>query len=183
VPLRKGAGLVAASRQRLHHAGQFGAQGCKRGGVRRALRADHEIDRGEGTEQVAAQDLTQAPAQPIAGDGGRLVPRNDEPETGVARCIVTPDQIEVLGPAPATGVPAGRELRAARDPSAARKPLARLPAPVFGWNTDDETLAALLAPARQRRATPNGFHPRAKSMFIDASPISRPICRTHKFLV
>jgi len=89
----------------------------------------------------------------------------------------------VLRAPPAPRLRAGYELRAARDPHAARVPLARLPAPVFGWNADDELLAALLAPAGQRGAAPNGFHPRAKSMFIDASPISRPICRTHNFLV
>jgi hypothetical protein len=109
--------------------------------------------------------------------------RNDESETGVTRIIVTPDQIEVSSAPPVPRLRAGYELRAARDPRAARVPLARLPAPVFGWNTDDETLAALLAPAGQCRAAPNGFHPRAKSVFIDASPISRPIRRTHEFLV
>jgi len=109
--------------------------------------------------------------------------RNDEPESRVTGGIVTPDQIEMLRAPTPSCFPAGREFRAARDTDAARVPLARLPAPVFGWNTDDETLAALLAPAGQCGAAPNGFHPRAKSMFIDASPISRPICRTHNFLV
>src|SRR6185369_2195463 len=109
--------------------------------------------------------------------------RNDEPESRVTGGIVTPDQIEVRCAPAASRFPAGRELRAARNADAARVPLARLPAPVFGWNTDDETLAALLAAARQGGAAPNGFHPRAESMFIDASPISRPICRTHNFLV
>jgi hypothetical protein len=111
------------------------------------------------------------------------MPGNDESETGVTRFIVTPGQIEVLSAPPASRLCAGYELRAARDPHAARVPLARLPAPVFGWNTDDETLAALLAPAGQCGAAPNGFHPRAESVLIDAFPISRPIRRTHKFLV
>jgi hypothetical protein len=82
--------------------------------------------------------------------GGRLMARDDESETRVTRRTVTPDQIEMLG-APTVApsrFPAGGELRAARDADAARVPLARLPAPVFGWNTDDELLAALLAPAR-----------------------------------
>jgi len=109
--------------------------------------------------------------------------RNDESETRVTRRIVTPDQIEMLGAPPAARFPAGCELRAARDANAARVPLARLPAPVFGWNADDETLATLLAPARQCGAAPNGFHPRAETMLIGAPPIARPIRRTHKFLV
>ena len=72
---------------------------------------------------------------------------DDETETRVTSGIVTPRQIEVLRAPAAAGFPAGRELRAARDADAARVPLARLPAPVFGWNTDDELLAAFLAPA------------------------------------
>src|SRR6266511_3947697 len=116
--------------------------------------------------------------------------RNDETESRVTRNAVTPGQIEMrrastVTPTPVTPpcVPAGGELRAARDAHAARVPLARLPAPVFGWSTDGETLATLLAPAGQRGAAPHGFHPRAKSMLIDTPPISRPIRRTHKFLV
>ena len=111
--------------------------------------------------------------------------RDDESQTRVTRITVTPNQIEMLS-APTVAprcIPARGELRAARDAHATRVPLARLPAPVFGWNTDDETLATLLAPAGQRGAAPDVFHPRAKSMLIDAPPISRPICRTHKFLV
>jgi len=107
----------------------------------------------------------------------------DEPETRVTQIAVTPGQIEMLCALAATRVPAGRELRAARDAYAARVPLARLPAPVFGWNTDGETLATLLAPAGQCGAAPDRFHPRAKSVFIDAPPIARPVRRTHKFLV
>jgi hypothetical protein len=113
--------------------------------------------------------------------------RNDEPESRVTQIGVMPGQIEMLRaatmttPTP-TGFPAGGELRAARDTDPARVPLARLPAPVFGWNANDELLAALLAPAGQCGAAPNGFHPRAKSMLIDAPPIPRPICRTHIFL-
>src|SRR6266446_10444297 len=109
---------------------------------------------------------------------------HDESQTRVTRVTVTPGQIEMQS-APSLAprcVPAGRELRAARDAHAARVPLARLPAPVFGWSTDDETLATLLAPAGQCGAAPNSFHPRAKSMLIDAPPIARPIRRTHKFL-
>jgi len=108
--------------------------------------------------------------------------RNDETETRVTQISVTPGQIEMLRAPAATCFPAGSEIRAARDAHAARVPLARLPAPVFGWNADDELLAALLAPAGERGAAPNGFHPRAKSMLIDAPPIARPIRRTHKFL-
>jgi len=107
---------------------------------------------------------------------------DDETETRMTSGIVTPRQIEVLRAPPAAGFPAGRELRAARDAYAARVPLARLPAPVFGWSRDGETLATLLAPAGQRGAAPDVFHPRAKSMLINAPPISRPICRTHDFL-
>ena len=109
--------------------------------------------------------------------------RNDETETRVTQITVTPGQIEMLRAPAATCFPAGCEIRAARDTDAARVPLARLPAPVFGWNTDGETLATLLAPAGECGAAPDGFHPRAKSMLIDAPPISRPIRRTHKFLV
>ena len=109
--------------------------------------------------------------------------RNDESETGVTRIIVTPDQIEVSSAPPVPRLRAGYELRAARDPHAARVPLARLPAPVFGWNTDDETLAALLAPAGQRGTPPLCFHPRAEAMLVDALSIARLIRRTHRFLV
>ena len=110
--------------------------------------------------------------------------RDDESETRVTRITVTPGQIEMRGTTAATHprFPAGGELRAARDAYAARVSLARLPAPVFGWNTDDELLAAFLAPAGQRGTAPNCFHPRPKPMLIDASPISRPIRRTHEFL-
>src|SRR5881396_2659051 len=107
---------------------------------------------------------------------------HDQSETRVAQVTVTPGEIEMRRTPAATRIPAGHELRAARETGAARIPLARLPAPVFGWNTDDELLAALLAPAGQRGTAPNCFHPRAKPMLIDASPISRPIRRTHKFL-
>src|SRR2546422_5048303 len=80
---------------------------------------------------------------------------HDESQTRVTRVTVTPGQIEMLS-APSLAprcVPAGRELRAARDAHAARIPLARLPAPVFGWNTDDEPLATLLAAAGDRKST------------------------------
>ena len=111
--------------------------------------------------------------------------RDDESQARVTRITVTPNQIEMLS-APTVAprcIPARGELRAARDAHAARVPLARLPAPVFGWNTDDETLAAFFPAAGKRGATPNVFHPRPKTMFIYAPPVSRPICRTHKFLV
>lgn len=170
------------SRQRLHHVRQFGAQYCKRGGVRRPLRADHQIDRREDTQQVASENLTQPAPQAIARHRRRLMTRHDEAKPRVTGGVVTPDQIEMTRTPPAACFPAGRELRTARDSHAARVPLARLPAPVFGWSADGETLAALLAAARQRSAAPNVFHPRAKSVFIDAPPISRPICRTHDFL-
>src|SRR6266705_3910479 len=107
--------------------------------------------------------------------------RHDESEARVTQTAVTPSQIEMRRAPAATCVPAGGELRAARDPHAARIPLARLPAPVFGWSTNGETLATLLAPARQCRAAPDRFHPRAESMLIDAPPIARPVRRTHKF--
>ena len=107
---------------------------------------------------------------------------DDETETRMTSGIVTPRQIEVLRAPAAAGFPAGRELRTARDAYAARVPLARLPAPVFGWSRDGETLATLLAPAGQCGAAPHRFHPRAKSMLIDTPPIPRPICRTHFFL-
>src|SRR6266480_4160637 len=107
--------------------------------------------------------------------------RHDESETRVTQTAVTPGEIEMRRAPAATCVPAGGELRAARDPHAARIPLARLPAPVFGWRTNGETLATLLAPARQGGAAPNSFHPCAKSMLIDAPPFARPICRAHKF--
>src|SRR5207247_3167666 len=112
-----------------------------------------------------------------------LMAWDDETKTRMTSSIVTPRQIEVLRAPPAAGFPAGRELRAARDAYAVRVPLARLPAPVFGWRRDGETLATLLAPAGQRGAAPDRFHPRAKSVFIDAPPIARPVRRTHKFLV
>ena len=138
-------------------------------------------------QHVASQDLTQPPPQAIPRHGGRLMERNDETESRVTQSSVTPGQIEMLGAATMTTstptcVPAGGELRAACDAYAARVPLARLPAPVFGWNADDELLAALLAPAGQCGAAPNRFHPRAKSMLIDAPPIPRPIGRTHNSL-
>src|SRR5256885_17087014 len=90
---------------------------------------------------------------------------HDESQTRVTRVTVTPGQIEMLS-APSLAphcVPAGRELRAARDANAARIPLTRLPAPVFGWNADDETLATLLAAAGRRTAAPDRFYPRAKT--------------------
>src|SRR5438477_12149612 len=110
--------------------------------------------------------------------------RDDESQARVTRITVTPNQIEMLSASTVAPrcIPAGGELRAARDTHAARVPLARLPAPVFGWNADDELLAALLAPAGQSGAAPNGFHSRAESMLIDAPPIPRPICRTHNSL-
>src|SRR5437016_11798912 len=107
--------------------------------------------------------------------------RHDESEARMTQTAVTPGEIQMRRAPAATCVPAGGEFRAARDPHAARVPLARLPAPVFGWRTNGETLATLLAPAGQRRAAPHGFHPRAKSMPIDAPPIARPVRRTHKF--
>ena len=108
---------------------------------------------------------------------------HDESETRVTHHTVTPGQIEMLRAPPATRLPAGGELRAARDADAARVPLARLPAPVFGWNTDGETLATLLAPAGQRGTPPLRFHPRAEAMLVDAFSIARLIRRTHRFLV
>ena len=169
------------SRQRLHRAGQFGAQGRKGGAVGGPLGADDEIDGRKYPQHVAAQDFTQPPAQAIAQGGRRLMTWHDQSQPRMTRCIVTPDQIEMASVPARTCFPAGRELRAARDTHAARVPLARLPAPVFGWNADGETLATLLAATGQRRAAPDGFHPRAKSMLIDAPPIARSICRTHKF--
>src|SRR5438034_4098357 len=106
---------------------------------------------------------------------------HDESETRVTQTAVTPGEIEMRRAPAATCVPAGGELRAARDPHAARIPLARLPAPVFGWRTNGEALATLLAPERQGGAAPNSFHAFAKSMLITAPPIARPICRIHKF--
>jgi len=110
---------------------------------------------------------------------------HDESQTRMTRVTVMPGEIEMLS-APSLAprcVPAGGEFRAARDAHAAWVPLARLPAPVFGWNTDDETLATFFTAAGQRSAAPDVFHPRAETMFIYAPPVSRPICRTHKFLV
>ncbi len=170
------------SRQRLRRSGQFGAEDRKGGAIGGSLGADDEIDRRKNSQHVAPQDFTQSPAQPIACDGGRLMTRHDQSQPRMTRSIVTPDQIQMPSVPTRACFPAGRELRAACDARAARKPLARLPTPVLGWSTDGETLATLLATARQCGAAPNSFHPRAKSMFIDASPISRPIRRTHKFL-
>jgi len=111
--------------------------------------------------------------------------RDDESQARVTRITVTPNQIEMLSTSTVAPrcIPAGGELRAARDAHAARVPLARLPAPVFGWNTDDEALATFFPAAGKSGAAPNGFHARAETMFIYAPPVSRPIRRTHKFLV
>src|SRR5881296_3750335 len=108
--------------------------------------------------------------------------RNDESETRVTQGAVTPGQIEMLCAPAAPSRPAGSELRAARDAHAARIPLARLPAPVFGWNTDDEPLATLLAAAGQRSAAPDGFHTNAISMLNNAAPISWPIASSHSII-
>src|SRR5260370_4665554 len=105
------------------------------------------------------------------------MPRHDESQTRVTRVTVTPDQIEMLR-APSLAprcVPAGGELRAARDADAARVPLARLPAPVFGWSTDDETLATLFTPAGQPCPPPDVFAPRAKALLSCAPPLARPL--------
>jgi hypothetical protein len=170
------------SRQPLYRAGQFGAQDRKGGAIGGPLGAYDEIDGRKYPQHIAPQNFTQSPAQAIATCGGGLMARHDQSQPRMTRGTLTPDQIEMPRVPARACFPAGRELRAARDAHAARKPLARLPTPVFGWNADDELLAALLAPPRQRGAAPNGFHPRAKSMFIDAPPIARPICRSHSFL-
>jgi len=54
------------SRQRPRGIRQFGAEYCKRGCIRGALRADHEIDGRQIVEHIAPEDLTQAPAEAIA---------------------------------------------------------------------------------------------------------------------
>src|SRR5260370_36832494 len=97
---------------------------------------------------------------------------HDESQTRMTRVTVTPGQIEMLS-APSLAprcVPAGGEFRAARDAHAARVPLARLPAPVFGWNTDDETLATFFTAAGTPSAAPNGFPLPAGNRVICAPP-------------
>ncbi|HYX80928.1 MAG TPA: hypothetical protein VE714_00950, partial [Gemmatimonadales bacterium] len=100
-------------------------QHCKRGGICRALRANHQIDGRQPAHHIPSENLTQPAAQAIATGSRRLMPRHDEAEPWMTGTIVTPDQIEMSCVPPAPGFPAGRELRAAREAYAARVPLAR----------------------------------------------------------
>jgi hypothetical protein len=134
-------------------------------------------------ERMTAQHFAQPTTDAIAGNGAELKSGNDDGDARVRHVVGTPCQFEMRALQPPAFFPAGRELRAARStqPRATRQPLARLATPVFGRQPDREALAALLATPREHRASPNIFHPRAESVFVDATPIARPICRTHLF--
>ena len=161
---------------------QFGAQGCKRGGICRAFRAHDQIHGREAGEHVASQDLPHAAPQLIAGHCGGLEAWNDDSCSWMARLIEAPGQVEVRGAQALPLLPAGGELRAPRQAEASRVPLARLPTPVLGGQPDGEALAPLLPAAGQDRAAPFVFHARAEAVLIDAPPIARLIRRAHTFL-
>jgi outer membrane murein-binding lipoprotein Lpp len=150
-----------------------------------AFRANHEIDRRQSAQHVASQNLAQPASQPVTRHRGRLMARHDESEPRVTRIIVTPGQIEVLRAATVAPAPTAPHRLSRHEPNRAwyehgAGPLARLPAPMF----DGIRTVRRCDPARRRDcgAAPRSFHPRAKSVLIDAPPIAQPIRRTHRFL-
>src|SRR5437660_6150362 len=101
------------------------AQHCKGGGVGVAFRAHDEIDRGQRRERVASENLPYTAPQTIAGHRGELEAGDDDARPRVARSIGAPGDIEVRSTQPAPLIPAGGEVRAARQTHAAREPFVR----------------------------------------------------------
>src|SRR5205823_12209401 len=94
-------------------------------GVGGPLRAHHDIDRGQGRERVASENLSYAAPQAIAGHRGELEAGDHDARTWVAGSIRAPGDIEVRSTQPAPLIPAGGEVRAAREAHAAREPVNR----------------------------------------------------------
>lgn len=122
---RRAAANAPRSRDASHDAGQFGAQVRKGSRVRDPLRAHHEIDRGQGRERVASENLSYAAPQAIAGHRGELEAGDDDARPRVTRSIRAPGDIEVRSTQPAPLIPAGGEIRAARETHAARERFTR----------------------------------------------------------
>src|SRR3989442_9518354 len=177
---RPGAASDAVSPDAPHAGGQFGAQDCKRGVVRAALRPYDDVHRRQCRECVASHDLSQPAAQAVARHGAELEARHDDADAGVVLRVGAPSDVEVCGARAAARFPAGVEIRTARESHAARIPLARSATPVLGGQADGEALAPLLPPAGQDRAPPYPLPSRPESVLIDAAPVARAITRTHK---
>ena len=83
------------------HRGNIGAQRVERGGVRFAARANDDVERrvrAQRGQQTETRELAQATLEPVAIDGGVLMARHDDPDTGKGeRGSLDPD-IEVCGP-------------------------------------------------------------------------------------
>src|SRR3989442_5019151 len=102
--------------------------------------------------------------------------RDDESESRVTQIAVTPGQIKMLGATPAASagsrVPAGGELRAARDAHAARVPFARYRLRCLDGVRTVRRLRPFLRRRESVAPAPTGFI-RAPQPFLMAR---RPIC-------
>src|SRR5437016_3783637 len=76
-------------------------------------------------EHDASENLPYAAPQTIAGHRAELEAGDDDPRPRVAQSIRAPGDIEVRSTPPAPLIPAGGEVRAARQTHAAREPFAR----------------------------------------------------------
>lgn len=129
--------------------GQSGAQLCKVGGIGRSSCPHHDVDGGEGREELASQDFPHPAPQTIAGHRGLPESGNDDPRPRVALRVWTPRHLEVAHAHPAPGFPTLYEISPAWQPRARRVPLARQPLQCF----DGSCTVRRLRPFLRRRAS------------------------------
>src|SRR6476469_7238427 len=85
------------------------AERIERRGIGLAPGPDHQIPRGLRRPDLAAPDLPEPPPQTIAGHRAGLEPGYDQSHARMARCVVNPDHVEMLGPAAPAGVQAATD--------------------------------------------------------------------------
>ena len=99
----------------------LGLQRLEAGGVGFAASPDDQVPRRLPLLDLPAPDFPQAPPQTIAGHRAGLESGNDQSHARMARCVVDPDHVEMLGPAAPAGVQAATDVGRPREPVGPRE--------------------------------------------------------------
>jgi len=142
---------------------ELGTQGIEVGGVGLPPGPNHQIPGGLPLLDLLPPDLPQPPAQTIAGHRGGLELGDDQSHPWLARLVVHPDYIQVLGAAAAAMRQAAANVGRAREPMSPRQARRRRQEPPCFDGSDTVSRLRPFFRRRERTARPQRVAMRARN--------------------